>query len=231
MKFKGERRTVNLIFPLQILYRLFPTDSLKIDSNLTNFWEVVFHSATRMCFSIHPQSQRQPHYLWESVTVGTEILRWLKSSHSSQHQEKIESTQVVWVVKNLLAHARELRVMGSIPGSGRSPGEGNGSPLQYSCLGNPMDRRAWRATVHVVAQGQTQLKWHSTHKSPAGTLDIYVGSVGSWKNLRSPFFIWSCCTVFYMKISHSNHRELLNFNGYSFPSFLLYQTSDEPNTG
>ena len=39
-----------------------------------------------------------------------------------------------------------------IPGSGRSPGEGNGNPLQYSCLGNPMDRGAWRATVHGVAK-------------------------------------------------------------------------------
>ena len=38
--------------------------------------------------------------------------------------------------------------MGSIPGSGRSPGEGNGNPLQYSCLGNPTDRGAWPATVH-----------------------------------------------------------------------------------
>ena len=41
--------------------------------------------------------------------------------------------------------------LGSIPGSGRSPGEGNGSPLQYSCLENPMGREAWRATVHGVA--------------------------------------------------------------------------------
>ena len=40
---------------------------------------------------------------------------------------------------------------GSIPGAGRSPGEGNGNPLQYSCLGNPMDRGAWRATVHGIA--------------------------------------------------------------------------------
>ena len=39
---------------------------------------------------------------------------------------------------------------GSIPGSGRSPGEGNGNPLQYSCLGNPMDRGAWRTSVHEV---------------------------------------------------------------------------------
>ena len=42
--------------------------------------------------------------------------------------------------------------LGSIPGSGRSPGEGSGNPLQYSCLENPMDRRAWRATVHGVTR-------------------------------------------------------------------------------
>ena len=44
---------------------------------------------------------------------------------------------------------------GLIPGSGRSPGEGNGNPLQYSCLENSMDRGAWRATVHGVAKSQT----------------------------------------------------------------------------
>ena len=47
--------------------------------------------------------------------------------------------------------------LGSIPGSGRSPGEGNGNPLQYSCLENPMDRGAWRATVHGVAKSRTRL--------------------------------------------------------------------------
>ena len=46
---------------------------------------------------------------------------------------------------------------GSIPGLGRPPGEGNGHPLQYSCLENPMDRRAWRAVVHQVAESQTRL--------------------------------------------------------------------------
>ena len=46
---------------------------------------------------------------------------------------------------------------GSIPGSGRSPGEGNGNPLQYYCLENRMDRGAWQATVHGVAKSQTQL--------------------------------------------------------------------------
>ena len=44
---------------------------------------------------------------------------------------------------------------GSIPRSGRSPGEGNGNPLQYSCLENPMDRGAWQATVHGAAKSQT----------------------------------------------------------------------------
>ena len=47
--------------------------------------------------------------------------------------------------------------MGSIPGSGRSLGEGNGNPLQYYCLENPMDRGAWKATVHGIAKSQTRL--------------------------------------------------------------------------
>ena len=51
------------------------------------------------------------------------------------------------VVKNLLADAGDASL---IPGSGRSPGEGNGNPLQYSCLGNPTDRGAWQATVQGV---------------------------------------------------------------------------------
>ena len=58
------------------------------------------------------------------------------------------------MVKNLPAKARDL---GSVPGLGRSPRGGNGNPPQYSCLENPMDRGAWRATVHGVTKGQTQL--------------------------------------------------------------------------
>ena len=54
----------------------------------------------------------------------------------------------VQLVKNLLANAGDSRDMGLIPGAGRFPGEGNGSPLHYSCLGNPMDRGAWQATVY-----------------------------------------------------------------------------------
>ena len=59
------------------------------------------------------------------------------------------------VVKNMPANAGDTRDAGSIPGLGRSPGGGNGNPLQYSCLGNPMDRGAWQATVLEVAKSQT----------------------------------------------------------------------------
>ena len=56
------------------------------------------------------------------------------------------------VVKNLPSNARDAGGLGSVPGSRRAPGGGNGSPLQSSCLEDPMDRGAWRATVHSVAE-------------------------------------------------------------------------------
>jgi len=59
------------------------------------------------------------------------------------------------VVKNPLASAGDVRDMGLISGSERSPGGGHGNPLQYSCLENPMDRGAWQATVHRIAKSQT----------------------------------------------------------------------------
>ena len=60
--------------------------------------------------------------------------------------------KVALVIRNPPANAGDIRDTGSIFGLGRSPGEGNGNPLQYSCLGNPMDRGAWWATVHGVTK-------------------------------------------------------------------------------
>ena len=72
------------------------------------------------------------------------------------------ASQVALVAKNLPAKVGDVRDMGSIPESGRSPGGGNGNLLQYSCLGDSMDRGAWQPTVHRVTKSQTQLKRLST---------------------------------------------------------------------
>ena len=71
--------------------------------------------------------------------------------------------QVALVVNNRPAHARDIEDASLIPGSGRPTGGGNGNPLQYSCLENPMDRGLWQAAVHGVAQSLTGLKRLSTH--------------------------------------------------------------------
>jgi len=65
------------------------------------------------------------------------------------------------VVKNLPANTGDTGDLGLILGSGRSPGGGNGNPLQYSCLENPMDRGAWRAVVHGVTESDVIEHTHS----------------------------------------------------------------------
>ena len=98
------------------------------------------------------------------------------------------------MVKHLPANAREV---GSIPGSGSSPGGGNGSPLQYSCLENPVDRGAWRATAHGVAESDTpeQLSTH-TRGSPAAQ----TASPAAWARLggcvpQRPRCSWAACSA------------------------------------
>ena len=68
------------------------------------------------------------------------------------------ASQVALLVKNPAANAGDVRYAGSILGSGRSAGVGNGNPLQYSCLENPTDRGAWQATVHGITKSWAQLK-------------------------------------------------------------------------
>ena len=63
-----------------------------------------------------------------------------------------EASQVALVVKKLLANAGDIRDLGSIPGSGRASGGGLGNPLQYSCLGNSMNRGTWEAAAHRITR-------------------------------------------------------------------------------
>ena len=102
------------------------------------------------------------------ITNETQINTFLQSTINKMKRqatvwEKIFANHISdWlpgssVVKNLPANVGDTGDVSSIPGSGRSPGGGNGKPLQYSCLGNPMVRGVWWAAVHGVAESQTQL--------------------------------------------------------------------------
>ena len=72
-------------------------------------------------------------------------------------------SQVAQVVRNSPVNVGDVKNASSFPGLGRSPGEGPGNPLQYSCLGNPMDRAAWQATVHGGLEESDMTEWLSTH--------------------------------------------------------------------
>ena len=92
------------------------------------------------------------------LVVFNKLCMWLWARLSLEtHWVTRVASQVALVVKNQPANAGDVRDVGSVPGSGRFPGGGQGSPLQYSCLDNPMDRGAWRATVCGVKESQT--KW------------------------------------------------------------------------
>ena len=82
-------------------------------------------------------------------------------------------SQVAVVVKNPPAHAGAMRY-GFDPWVRRIPGGGHGNPCQYSCLENPLDRGAWRATVHRVTKSLIQLKWLSTHAHTDSRTPIHM---------------------------------------------------------
>ena len=92
-----------------------------------------------------------------------ETVRTKNRSHYSGCFHCLWPSQVALVVKNLSANPDDIRDVGWIPGSGRSPGGGHSNSLRYSCLEKPMDRGAWWATVHGLAQSRTLLKRFSTH--------------------------------------------------------------------
>ena len=95
----------------------------------------------------------------------------------SDWTELNRASPVVLVVKNLPTNAGDIRDLGSIPGSGTSPGGEHGNPLQYSCLENPMDRGTWQPAVHSVAKSQTWLKQLSTHTPTIRVGGLSVRSV------------------------------------------------------
>ena len=96
---------------------------------------------------------------WQSKALS----RIFSNTTFQKHQFFSAASQLVLVVKDLPANAGDIRDAVSIPGLGRSPGEGTDNPLQYSCLGNPMDRETRQAVVSRVTKSWTLLKRLSTH--------------------------------------------------------------------
>ena len=123
-----------------------------------------------------------------SLSFCQPICPWVLITIIFCHFFTSDASQVAQVVKNLPASAGDLRDVGSIPGSGRSPGGGHGSPLQYSCLENPMDRGAWRATVHGVTKSRTQPKGLSMH--------VHMNVIKSYNTEDSFILLHNCFGYF-----------------------------------
>ena len=100
------------------------------------------------------------------------------------------SSQVVLMVKNLPANAGDARDTVLIPGSERSPRVGNGHPLQYFCLGNPIDRGAWQAAAHGIAKSRTQL-------SESTTIILYI-----YLYIHTHIHIYVIITIHLVNIHH-----------------------------
>ena len=102
------------------------------------------------------RSEKEKHFLYSTVLLSPDMLVFLStlSNFLDLGGPQLGVLQFnLGLLKWLSGKDSACSgLIGSIPGSGRSPGEGSGHPLQYSCLGNPMDRGAWRASVHGVAK-------------------------------------------------------------------------------
>ena len=88
--------------------------------------------------------------------------------------------------------AGDARGASLIPGAGRSPGEGNGNPFQYSCLKNPRDRGAWWAAIHRVTKSRTWLSNTTTADGNLGCFGLLATMTNTSVNLWAQFFVWTC---------------------------------------
>ena len=119
--------------------------------------ELVGHNYGFRFFSKWSGLSLEDSYYYLSMMLITLILSSAMLWHIIMMILTNGASQVMLVVKNLPDNSGDIRDMGSISGWGRVPGEGNGKPLQCSCLENPMDRGAWQAIVHGVAKSQVRL--------------------------------------------------------------------------
>ena len=123
------------------------------------------------------------------------------------------------VVTNSPANAGDLRDAVSIPGLGRFLGGGHSNPLQYSCLENPMDRGAWRATGHRFAKSWTRLKWLNTHTNSLIGQKMYSSAKESILGLLISF-----CHVHIASLLSKGHNKTLSFSFWLNDSHLVFSS-------
>ena len=136
--------------PLARVLLLFNTRKFMQEKNTTNIRNV-----RKLSVCVQPIINMEKFMMTRRQWIDEVIMHYLLIVQTSEYW----SSQVVPVVKKLPANAGDIRDGGSILELGRSPRGGLGNPLQYGCLENPLDRRAWWATVQRVAKSWTRLKW------------------------------------------------------------------------
>ena len=132
-------------------------------------------------------------------------------SDTTEVTQQQQQQQMALVVKNSPANAGHLRNLGLIPGSGRSSGGGNGNPLPYSCLENPMYRGAWRATVHGAAKSWTPLKQLSTQHT-------------QWKSKHLKAFLYFQRRIFINPRYCNLKNACFTFNDFRVEKYFLNET-------
>ena len=131
--FLTQRSNPGLLHCRRILYQLSHQESPNLPGDLHNYPYYLLFSFFRNLHTVF----HTPIYIPNISVLGiSQVAQWLKKK------------------KNPAANAGDERNVGLISGSGRSPGEGNDNPLQYSCLENPVDRRVWQGTVHRDAKSR-----------------------------------------------------------------------------
>ena len=118
------------------------------------------------------------------ISFDHSLKNYLRHKHTKHNKRPLGKPLAIYIyipcwvaqlVKKPPANEGDARDTGSNPGSRRSPGEGHGNPLQYSCLGNPMDRGAWRAIAHGVTNSQTQLSTNThAHTNTCTCVYTYI---------------------------------------------------------
>ena len=161
---------------------------------------------------ISSKNSTQPHLssVYQTLNYGT--VHWPRTMEKQMFQDGEPKTrQILSLSLKILESASIVGETGSIPGSGRSPGGGNGNPVQYSCLENPMDIGAWWATVH----GVTELDMSEQLMHACTCRWIWGRAVKIYARFRGAMNVWCFSSKWHMSIGaglwHQN-RSLLSID-------------------